>query len=296
MTSLIPIITTPGLAAVWAADAAGLSAQITHIALGAEGYDPDRAQLALRAEVQRVAIADGQRVSDTQIHVTALADGAADYWVKEVGFFLADGTLFAVWSSGTPMAYKSALVPLLLGFDLVLAALPADSVTVVGTGVNLSLAVWGEQFAAQSAAIVDNMARHVALLFRMMDIDGPSAGGAAPVRDVSASENKISYPAVTVEVAASRASVAGDVGRFIVFNNDAESEYTVEAQASVVWANDAEIQVYRNAAGPLTLLAGAGVTLKPGSGGTLVLTDGMGALIKRIGLNSWVVIGQTVPV
>ncbi|VVN67280.1 hypothetical protein PS726_00176 [Pseudomonas fluorescens] len=185
MTALIPVITTNGLAAIWNADSTGVAAQITHIALGAEGYDPDREQLGLRDERQRVAIADGQRVSDTQIHVTALADGEAEYWVKEAGFYLADGTLFAVWSSPTPMAYKAAPVPLLLGFDLVLAALPANSVTVIGTGANLSLAAWGEQYLANAAAIVGNMARHVTLLFRVNGSGGSGAGGALPGLTVS---------------------------------------------------------------------------------------------------------------
>ncbi|HHG4777640.1 TPA: phage tail protein [Pseudomonas aeruginosa] len=171
MTALIPIITTKGLAAVWNAQNDGMAAKITHIALGSNGYTPNKGQLSLQAEKARYPIADGQRVTDTQIHVTALADDAREFWVKEVGFYLENGTLFAVWSAAEPLAYKSAAVPLLLGFDLALEALPANSVTVVGTGANLSLAAWGEQFTAQAAAIVDNMARHVALLFRVMELE-----------------------------------------------------------------------------------------------------------------------------
>lgn len=171
MTALIPVITTKGLAAAWTADNTGVAAKITHIALGSNGYSPSKGQISLQAEKKRYAIADGQRVGDTQIHVTALADDPSEFWVKEVGFYLEDGTLFAVWSAANPLAYKSALVPLLLGFDLVLDALPAGSITVVSTGANLSLAAWGEQFAAQSAAIVDNMARHVDMLFRVMALE-----------------------------------------------------------------------------------------------------------------------------
>lgn len=171
MTALIPVITTKGLQAVWNAENTGVAAKVTHIALGSNGYNPSKGLISLQAEKKRYQIADGQRVSDTQIHVTALADDTAEFWVKEVGFLLEDGTLFAVWSSTGALAYKSALVPLLLAFDLVLDALPAGSVTVVGTGANLSLAAWGEQFAAQSAAIVDNMARHVDMLFRVMALE-----------------------------------------------------------------------------------------------------------------------------
>lgn len=100
---------------------------------------------------------------------------------------------------------------------------------------------------------------------------------------------------VTLESAATRVSEIGDAARFVVFENPAASTYTVEPQTSVAWAASAELQVYRKAAGTLTLTAGAGVTLKAGSGGTLVMTDGMAALIKRVGVDTWVVVGQTVP-
>ncbi|MFL0830287.1 hypothetical protein ACJO16_25025, partial [Vibrio parahaemolyticus] len=99
------------------------------------------------------------------------ADGDTEFWVREIGFILKDGTMLAVWSDTDPLAYKTAEVPLLLAFDLVLAALPANSVNIIGTGANLSLAAWGEQLAAVAAAYVDNMARHVELLFRVNDLE-----------------------------------------------------------------------------------------------------------------------------
>ncbi len=170
-TALIPVITTKGLAAVFNAQNDGVAAKITHIGLGEHGRTPSKNELALTSERMRVPIADGQRIDDHQIHVTALADGETEFWVKEIGFFLEDGTMLAVWSATQPLAYKSAMVPLLLGFDLKLEALPAQSVTVVGTGANLSLAAWGEQFTANSAATVANMARHVELLFRFNDLE-----------------------------------------------------------------------------------------------------------------------------
>ncbi len=39
-TPLQPVITKKGLAAVWNATSTGLSAEITHIALGTSGYTP----------------------------------------------------------------------------------------------------------------------------------------------------------------------------------------------------------------------------------------------------------------
>lgn len=171
MTALVPVITTKGLAAVFNAENNGVSAKITHIALGSSGRTPSKNELALVSEQMRIPIADGERISDHQIHVTALADGTKEFWVREIGFILEDGSMLAVWADTNPLAYKSAEVPLMLAFDLVLEALPAQSVTVEGTGANLSLAAWGEQYAATAAASVDNMARHVGLLFRVMDLE-----------------------------------------------------------------------------------------------------------------------------
>ncbi len=171
MSALIPVITNIGLKKVFSDNNTGLTAEITHIALGDSGRSPSKNEISLANERMRIPIADGERITDHQIHLTALADGDTEFWVKEVGFILSDGTMLAVWSDTQPLAYKSAQVPLLLAFDLALEALPAQSVTVVGTGANLSLAATGEQFAAQAAASIDNMARHVGLLFRVIDLE-----------------------------------------------------------------------------------------------------------------------------
>lgn len=173
MTALVPVITTKGLAAAFNADNTGLAAKITHIALGEHGRTPNKNEISLAKERLRVPVADGARINDHQIHVTAVADSGPAFWVREIGFILEDGTMLAVWSDVNPLAYKSEgdAVPLLLGFDLVLEALPAQSVTVEGTGANLSLAAWGEQYTATAAAAVDNMARHVGLLFRVMGLE-----------------------------------------------------------------------------------------------------------------------------
>lgn len=153
-TALIPIITNAGLKAVFNAQDDGLSATITHIALGDHGHIADKNTISLKSEKLRVPIADGERIDDHQIHVSALADDKSKFWIKEVGFFLADGTLLAIWSSTDPLAYKSADMPLLLGFDLKLAALPAESVTVISTGADLSLAAYADKFINNAACTI----------------------------------------------------------------------------------------------------------------------------------------------
>ncbi|MGA4453356.1 phage tail protein [Pseudomonas fortuita] len=153
-TPLQPVITKKGLAAIWNVTSTGLSAEITHIALGTAGYTPTNEQTGLRAQVAKYPIAGGERLSDSLIHLTAVADGPAAFWVREIGFLLADGTLLAVWSHPTEaLTYKPANTDLLLAYDLSVAALPPDSVTIVSgpAGLNLSLAA---PLAAMARALV----------------------------------------------------------------------------------------------------------------------------------------------
>lgn len=130
-----PTITLNGLAAVLAATNDGLAARITHIALGDTAWSPDNAATTLRNERARIAVSGGTRIQPNQIHITAVENGTVEYWIRELGFILDDGTMLAVWSDpDQALAFKAAGVDVLLAFDLVLSALPDESVTVDGTG------------------------------------------------------------------------------------------------------------------------------------------------------------------
>jgi len=160
-TPLQPVITKAGLAAILRADNTGIAAQITHIALGTSGYTPSADQKSLIAQTAKYPISGGERLSSTLLHLTALADGDRAFWVREIGFLLSDGTLLAVWSdSSTPLAYKSATTDLLLAYDLSLAALPADSVTIVSNEAGLSLSL-AAPLAAQAAAHIAEQLRGI---------------------------------------------------------------------------------------------------------------------------------------
>jgi len=164
---LTPLITNAGLQAAFNASSTGLAANITHIALGSGSYAPNAAQTGLTNEVMRVPIADGKMLDAKQLHVTAIASGVQQFWVREVGFFLADGTLLAVWSdTGIALAYKSASVDLLLAFDLALAALPANAITILSTGASLNLNFAGE-LAELATASIGNMTRQIQLETRL---------------------------------------------------------------------------------------------------------------------------------
>jgi hypothetical protein len=160
-TALKPLITKAGLAAIWNATSTGVQAEIAYIGLGSQGYTPTVDQKALRAQVVKYPISGGEKLSSSLIHLTALADDDKAFWVREVGIYFADGTLFAVWSSpDTPLTYKAAGTELLMAYDLSLEALPADSVTIVSTaaGLNLTLAA---PIVAMATAVIAEQLRNV---------------------------------------------------------------------------------------------------------------------------------------
>ncbi|WP_286777863.1 phage tail protein [Pseudomonas sp. UBA2311] len=160
-TALQPLITKAGLAAIWNATSTGVQAEIAYIGLGSQGYTPTVDQKALRAQVVKYPVSGGEKLSGSLIHLTALADDDKAFWVREVGIYFADGTLFAVWSSpDTPLTHKAAGTELLMAYDLSLEALPADSVTIVSTATGLNLTLAGP-LAAQSTALVAEMMRGV---------------------------------------------------------------------------------------------------------------------------------------
>ncbi|MEN5225528.1 phage tail protein [Pseudomonas asiatica] len=159
-TALQPVITKAGLAAIFNATNSGFSAEITHIVVGTGNYTPSNEQKTLRNQVAKYPIAGGEKLTSTLLHLSAVADGPAAFWVREIGFLLSDGTLLAVWSHATEaLTYKPAGDQLLLAYDLSLSALPANSVTINTTaaGLNLTLA---EPLAALAASLMGEQLRN----------------------------------------------------------------------------------------------------------------------------------------
>ncbi|MBV4492238.1 phage tail-collar fiber domain-containing protein [Pseudomonas oryzicola] len=206
-TGLQPVITKAGLAAILTATKTGLSAEIGFIALGSQAYTPSADQKTLRNEVARFPISSGEKLSSTLLHLTAVASGTTGYWVREIGIFLTDGTLLAVWSHLTEaLAYKAANIDLLLAYDLSLAALPADSVTIISTaaGLNLTLA---EPLAAMATALIAEQLRgreqeeRLASQERLQRIAGEQIGGLLDrmaTAEKSASETRDALLSATV--------------------------------------------------------------------------------------------------
>ena len=137
MSSTInPVITDAGLAAAIAADGAGLSLAITHVALGAGSYTPTGLETAMSDRRETVTIASGTvGVGGTfSVAVVFPENTGTAYDAKEIGFYAGNpasgGTLFAVHSSTESIVFRSTL-DFLAQFSLTLAAVPTGSVSVL---------------------------------------------------------------------------------------------------------------------------------------------------------------------
>lgn len=163
--------TSKGLDEVLQAKNQGLKGEITHIGAGTGRYNPDGTEVALRDERQRVAIVDYEDLGERQLRMAALFDGDGEYEIGEFGFYLASGTLLAVYSvAGKLLTYKAAAARVLQKFTLDISPLPAGSVTVVVGAENLNILLT-EELASVATANIDNMARHLGLLFRVMGLE-----------------------------------------------------------------------------------------------------------------------------
>jgi hypothetical protein len=139
--------TDAGLARALAADTQGIKLKIASVGLGDGAYDPaaapGRARTALKHEVVRVPIASSRNnVATRQLDISAIAQGAEEFWVREVGFYDDAGTLVFFWSDATrALGYKSAPSRFLLGLSLVLTEVPIGAIQIIDQGQPLNLAL-----------------------------------------------------------------------------------------------------------------------------------------------------------
>ena len=135
LLNLIPIITRVGFQSLFDADRPGIGAQITHLVTGDTAWSPDANAVGLQSERYRFPVSHSVRLSPDRIRIQAVDQGPDDYWIRELGFLLADGTLLAVWSHPSqPLAFKSGGTDLQLALDLSLSVLAADRLVVSGVG------------------------------------------------------------------------------------------------------------------------------------------------------------------
>lgn len=136
--ALTPVFTNAGLGAVANAQGTGLQATIAQVGVGRGvlgndgvyvGYAPARTRTALAGEMARLPILSGSRRDPAGFTLLSLlpASSPGAYPINEVGFYLDDGTLFAVWSDPAyPLAFKTTLADVELGFDLLIDAIPTS--------------------------------------------------------------------------------------------------------------------------------------------------------------------------
>lgn len=140
------IITDAGFAEVVNAEKNGTApVLLKSVGVGTGKYEASASQTALQSEIKRLDAISGGGIGDNIIHIT-LHDNSADaYVVYEVGIFTEAGTLFCVYSQNTPIVQKSAGSELLFAFDIVLANINAESLTIGDTNFLISSATTERQ-------------------------------------------------------------------------------------------------------------------------------------------------------
>ncbi len=155
---LIPITTTAGLQKFF--QVSGLpevKLKLTHIGFGDAGYVPSKDQTALKNEIVRVPIASGKVFpSDGYMDLSALVpEDVPEFWIKEIGWYLEDGTLAFVWSHPeVPIAWKNKNLKLLAGISVRVTDVPLDKIEIVESNPDLRL-LYTEEF-AQIAQMLTN--------------------------------------------------------------------------------------------------------------------------------------------
>lgn len=125
------LITHAGVAAAIRAGDLGIEYKITHISIGSAGYVPNPEQTALVAEIRKKAITRGALVAQGQLHFETVWDGEEEFEGKELGYWLEDGTLFAVDSrDGEVITYKRKNTVVTEACELNLAASTIENITV----------------------------------------------------------------------------------------------------------------------------------------------------------------------
>lgn len=170
IAALNPTLTRAGMAALFSASNDGLSAKISHIAFGTGQYLPIGDEFALQSEQVRVSVAGGSYLADFEIELVARLDHDSDFVVSELGAYLEDGTLLALWSDPTtPLAHYTTGVPIALSFVLALQGIPPGSVEISGD-LDLSL-FFGAEFANMGLALTTALKMIVDLQSRVRHLE-----------------------------------------------------------------------------------------------------------------------------
>ena len=124
------VITKAGRAALVNASQSGTAAVVvSEIGVGSGKYTATESQTALVSEIKRMPVIEGGQTGDNAIHVAMQDAGSDAYAVYELGVFLSDGTLLAVYSQTEVIANKSMASELLLSLDIAFVGLNVSGIT-----------------------------------------------------------------------------------------------------------------------------------------------------------------------
>lgn len=119
MTDFTLTLTTAGLdALVDAQNSETETIMVQEVGFSAQAVIASPTLTSIPGEVKRVGSISGTSISETVIHMTAQDASRDAYDVRTFGLYLADGTLFAVYSQDDVIINKAAPLQLLLAFDI----------------------------------------------------------------------------------------------------------------------------------------------------------------------------------
>lgn len=161
MLNLNPTLTAAGLALF---SGQSPNVKITNIAFGAQKYDPDGTETALRAELARYPVDGAAVITSSIIQVGVLMknnapDGKSpnNSWIGEIGFFVG-ATLFAVLSHAQAnLFYKTPDIDIPLTYILDFSLLPPGSVTVNNDALSESISLAASYAQAAAKTSVDTL-------------------------------------------------------------------------------------------------------------------------------------------
>lgn len=158
MAPLIARITSLGVSKVFLATTASISVNLSHFAFGhgiaGVGYNPTGAEVALKSEFLRFPVGAGERIEQTLfLQGYCPAPHQQTGWVSEIGLFLDDGTLFALYSAqGQQISFVGEQDTIVQAMTIGLDALPVGSVNWTATGPNVNI-MMAEPIALLATAI-----------------------------------------------------------------------------------------------------------------------------------------------
>lgn len=123
------VLTRAGLDALVNAQSGGTDPiQISQMGISDQAFIPAPTLEIVPGEFKRIGTVSGQSVSETVIHLTAQDRDSDTYNLRGFGLFLADGTLFAVYSQPEPIIRKTSIGTFLFSVDVAFADTDADAI------------------------------------------------------------------------------------------------------------------------------------------------------------------------